>query len=501
MRLETLTKSRWVAGGLIAAFLTLGPTTSVLAASDRLDIEYVKTDEFLAKGTIQFYVDLLDDDYKVISGLSGDEITVFIDGQEVPGTVQVQSFSEAQERVAVAILMNGSRGYAKLEAAEDDEGNAVQGPPEVFGLQKQGFAEFVKKLDTNDHFSVYLYNEAGLRVVDNWSQDPTGAADRIEKNAKLSDESKSSPLPPLLYKSVKDIVDGKIAEAENLPRRKILLVMSDGKDRFESQAKKLEGTIDQIVEAAKANGVRIYTLGFTMDLPDPLVQFSSLASKTSGIHRELDAGRVTEIPMVLENIATELKKQYVVTFKPHEDFKGAEEAVKVRLKLKSPRGSTLEKEYTEPVKIQKKPFDWMGLLKWIGIGLGSLLGLFLVWKLVAGILRARRNAASQPVVEEQYSGPYKGKLLATGGGLIGTEYFLTEDVTTIGSIQGNAIVLSGPGVSKRHAGIKIEDMRFELADFGSTNGTYVNGTKITKQFLRDGDLVSIGDNELRFTLK
>ena len=85
--------------------------------------------------------------------------------------------------------------------------------------------------------------------------------------------------------------------------------------------------------------------------------------------------------------------------------------------------------------------------------------------------------------------------------MIGTEFYLTEDVTTIGRMDGNDIVLEGAGISQRHAGIKIEDMRFELADFGSTNGTLVNGNKITKQFLRDNDKIVIGDCEIRFTLK
>ena len=81
------------------------------------------------------------------------------------------------------------------------------------------------------------------------------------------------------------------------------------------------------------------------------------------------------------------------------------------------------------------------------------------------------------------------------------EYYLTEENTTIGSVGGNTIVLPFNGVSKRHAGVKIDEMRFELTDFGSTNGTLVNGSKITKQFLRDGDVITIGEAEIRFSLR
>jgi hypothetical protein len=96
-------------------------------------------------------------------------------------------------------------------------------------------------------------------------------------------------------------------------------------------------------------------------------------------------------------------------------------------------------------------------------------------------------------------------LVMTGEGqsgpLAGELFHLTEDVTTIGRIDGNAIVIQDDAVSKRHAGIKIEDMRYELADFNSTSGTWVTGRKINKQFLKDGDEIRIGNTEMTFTLK
>ncbi len=53
----------------------------------------------------------------------------------------------------------------------------------------------------------------------------------------------------------------------------------------------------------------------------------------------------------------------------------------------------------------------------------------------------------------------------------------------------------------RDARIKIEDMKYEIADFGSTSGTFVNGRKINKLFLKNGDVVKLGNTEMEFTLK
>ena len=50
---------------------------------------------------------------------------------------------------------------------------------------------------------------------------------------------------------------------------------------------------------------------------------------------------------------------------------------------------------------------------------------------------------------------------------------------TIGRVQGNDIILPKGNVSKRHSRIVLKDNRFIVDDLKSTNGTYVNGRKIT----------------------
>ena len=75
---------------------------------------------------------------------------------------------------------------------------------------------------------------------------------------------------------------------------------------------------------------------------------------------------------------------------------------------------------------------------------------------------------------------------------------LAEDVTTIGSVAGNTVVLADPAVSRKHAGIRKVDGEYELADFGSTNGVYVNGHKVPKKTLSPGDIIRVGNTEAVF---
>lgn len=77
---------------------------------------------------------------------------------------------------------------------------------------------------------------------------------------------------------------------------------------------------------------------------------------------------------------------------------------------------------------------------------------------------------------------------------------LDRNETTIGRDPTCDIVLSQPGVSRRHAAIRrTETGYFELRDLRSTNGTRVQNDPIREMILLDKDRFRIGD--VRFTLE
>lgn len=63
---------------------------------------------------------------------------------------------------------------------------------------------------------------------------------------------------------------------------------------------------------------------------------------------------------------------------------------------------------------------------------------------------------------------------------------------TIGRAPDNGLVLAEGGASRHHALIRARDRSLVLADLGSTNGTRVNGLRITETALGDGDRIEIG---------
>lgn len=79
-----------------------------------------------------------------------------------------------------------------------------------------------------------------------------------------------------------------------------------------------------------------------------------------------------------------------------------------------------------------------------------------------------------------------------GGGSERHEFQQNE--VTIGRVQGNDIILAKGNVSKRHTRLVLKDGRFIVVDLKSTNGTYVNGRKVTSPLVvKPGDKIYIGD--------
>jgi hypothetical protein len=80
----------------------------------------------------------------------------------------------------------------------------------------------------------------------------------------------------------------------------------------------------------------------------------------------------------------------------------------------------------------------------------------------------------------------------------GERYVLRENVVVLGRLPECDITLVDPNVSRRHAEIQPRGDGFVLVDLGSTNGSRVNGVRITERELRDGDEVSFGNIRLTF---
>ncbi len=76
---------------------------------------------------------------------------------------------------------------------------------------------------------------------------------------------------------------------------------------------------------------------------------------------------------------------------------------------------------------------------------------------------------------------------------------LGEYVVSIGRMPDCTIVLADPNVSRNHAEVRPQGDGYVVVDLGSTNGTRVNGVRITQHELRDGDELMFGNTRMIFT--
>ena len=80
----------------------------------------------------------------------------------------------------------------------------------------------------------------------------------------------------------------------------------------------------------------------------------------------------------------------------------------------------------------------------------------------------------------------------------GEQVVLTEYLVTFGRLPECTVSFDDSNVSRQHAEIRPEGDGFVLADLGSTNGTKVNGARITRHRLVDGDRIIFGATVIEF---
>jgi pSer/pThr/pTyr-binding forkhead associated (FHA) protein len=133
-----------------------------------------------------------------------------------------------------------------------------------------------------------------------------------------------------------------------------------------------------------------------------------------------------------------------------------------------------------------------------------------IWRVVRSAERGLPAASQESFVmapaqvaqARAEAGVVPGRLVVTRSSAlpVGTAFEAGPVPTTIGRGDDNVVVLTGDDyASGRHARVESGLDGTWVVDLGSTNGTYVNGERLEgRRRLHEGDLVQVGDTELRF---
>lgn len=129
---------------------------------------------------------------------------------------------------------------------------------------------------------------------------------------------------------------------------------------------------------------------------------------------------------------------------------------------------------------------WLFVLTAVSVMRSDLFG-----RRVAQRSTGRRSATPPPAPAKAERAPKaaKGKrgvpstLVVTQGALSGTTVRLGDSPVTLGRSQDSTIVLDDDYVSSRHARFFPREGQWLVEDMGSTNGTYIDRTKVTSATL------------------
>jgi pSer/pThr/pTyr-binding forkhead associated (FHA) protein len=89
------------------------------------------------------------------------------------------------------------------------------------------------------------------------------------------------------------------------------------------------------------------------------------------------------------------------------------------------------------------------------------------------------------------------KLVVLSEGLTGRSHELKVDKTTVGRLEDNSFQIAEQSVSSHHCEVLLKGSDVIVRDLNSTNGTYINGEKISEKVLKPGQILRLGNVEAR----
>ena len=124
----------------------------------------------------------------------------------------------------------------------------------------------------------------------------------------------------------------------------------------------------------------------------------------------------------------------------------------------------------------------------------------------AGAAAAPAAAIPSPIAESRKPAPRRAVNPAERPWLDidGERYPLLKALTVLGRDESADIVLDDPGISRQHTELRVTTdgphYAISIRDLGSTNGTFVNGERVTSQRVQEGDRITVGRTSVTLRL-
>jgi pSer/pThr/pTyr-binding forkhead associated (FHA) protein len=402
---------------------------------------------------------------------------------------------------------------------------------------KSGVSDFIKSAPEGTLFNAASFWKANSesKILNNLSVDFTSNKDLLisELNQKIKpvkDTLKQADIHKAIYDAI-EYVSKASKESD-----KMIVVLTAGVNKSYSNFK-----IEDCIDKANSNKIKVYSLVYKTGFPYALDNLKKLADKTNA-QSDMVSGS-SEITEKLNSFIGSSEKPssgiYEVSFTlPNpENLEGIQISVD---------GKSQNITITKPENSKESPKESPksnNLTFYIAIGLVVLAGLVFVFiqreqkkkKLQQEeqeVLKKQMEQQRQQFLQEQQALQQqlqnqqfiqqsmlakeepkkfdpKKTYIGVGGGTptisvsgqgINKTFELHKPTMTIGRKENNDIVIPVQTVSGNHAILTNEGGNWFITDNGSTNGIIVNGNKVSKHILKQGDKIQLGGALITFNL-
>ena len=425
-----------------------------------------------------------------------------------PATVTaVEPFARAGEGIAYLLLVDISRSLREAQ----------------FAKLRQALGDWVNALESRDRAALLTFG-AEVRLVQDFTADKAALQAHLAHLQPSDDQTRLNlALLRALELSRRPLAD--------LPRRRVIVLLSDGQDDFAGGA-----TLDEVQAALNDQRTPIFALGFANPPRTPakdaaLKTLGMLARRSGGAYQNLGE---TPLPAAYAELRRRIEQAFVVRLDcPACPTDGSRQRLRIEWQSGAQRlGDEIDLRLPPPPPKPAEPAppaaaakpaepapavapDFSRQWQWWALVAGLALLLVLVVG-AAVVVRRRRLAAppavagvpavlpiSQTVAAKPPEAPGMAVRLIPVGAGQGSAYTLDlRDRAVIGRRPDCHLVIADDDLlSGAHCALVRVGDRLLLEDLGSTNGTQVNGVPIHGRHpLCDGDRIQAGRLDLRLSL-
>ena len=511
----------------VLAMLAVIAMLTPARAEERVVIDQVVVEPSTLGGQrLRIYVSALSLQGQVLDLAELGGVRVNVDGRKLESGLAVGTFANTQTETAIVVITQISSDFSDVlpvinEALDSNLFDKVSEKTTQVALLGYGESIAPAKLG-----SMKTARARVTSIVSDGSVGEPILLDSVERALVLLRKATTKP--------------------EGKPLRKMIVIIGDGRDASNDRDR-----VTRVGQRAAAAGIRIHSLAYSpKDVRRPLLLLGELSKKSLGTFRWVRGAKSDSWSAAFEQLTAEINRQSGITVftAPDEDMSGK----KIKVELTGRSDATYLNDGKAPTVgcagqaceagqycaldrcVAPKPPNRRGILGWVLLIGGGVVGLLAVLWVIGFVMTRREQLSSQVAVADvpatlhvqaaaapqvpqsrppktiafssQPPGdaasigmPVSGARLSVIGGPYAGRDLPLKHGFFIGKASGCDLLLDDGFTSGHHAQFVIDGSgKVTLFDYGSTNGTFVDGQKITSVVLEHGSTIKIGSTEIRF---